>query len=298
MVSTVAWSDEHIPDQHGRTVVVTGGNGGIGAEAARVLAEKGAAVVLAVRDRSKGEKVASTMPGSVRVLSLDLADLASVRAFADRFGDEVGPAQVLVNNAGVMAVPQDTTKDGFELHLGTNFLGPFALTGLLLPHLTERVVTLSSVVHRRGHIDLDDLNWERRRYARWGAYAQSKLADLLFARELQRRLAASGSPLLSLAAHPGVASTELTRHTGSRMRDAMLSLTSRVAGHSAAMGALPLLYAACSPEVAPGAYYGPTGPGEVRGYPGIAGSSTAAQDKAMAKQLWTRAEELTGVRYP
>lgn len=293
----MAWTDEQIPDQHGRTVVVTGGNSGIGAEAARVLAARGASVVLACRNVAKGEQAAESMVGDVRVLPLDLADLSSVHEFAGRFGDQIGKAHVLVNNAGVMAVPHQSTKDGFEMHLGTNFLGPFALTGLMLPALTERVVTLSSVVHRRGRIDLDDLNWEQRRYARWGAYAQSKLADLLFARELQRRLAGSGSQLSSIAAHPGVASTELTSHTGSRVQNTLLALTSRVAGHTAAMGALSLLYAACSPDAGPGGYYGPTGPGEVRGYPGPSTSSLASQDEAMAAQLWLRAEELTGVSY-
>ncbi|GAB6903704.1 oxidoreductase [Kineosporia succinea] len=295
MATTDSWIDENIPGQDGRVVVVTGGNSGIGAVTAGALAARGARVVLACRDVSRGEAAAAGMTGDVRVLPLDLADLASVRAFPERLGE---PVHVLLNNAGVMAVPHSTTRDGFELHLGTNFLGPFALTGLLLPQITERVVTLSSVVHRRGRIDLDDLNWEHRRYARWGAYAQSKLADLMFARELQRRLAAAGSPVLSVAAHPGIAKTELTSHTGSLVQGAVLSLSSRMAGHSAEMGALPLLYAAASPDASPGGYYGPTGPGEVRGYPGLAASSTAAQDKKVAAALWARAQELTGVAYP
>ncbi|MBT0773557.1 SDR family NAD(P)-dependent oxidoreductase [Kineosporia sp. J2-2] len=290
--------DEQLPDQHGRVIVVTGGNSGIGAVAATRLAARGARVVLACRDVGKGARAAAAMPGDVRVLRLDLADLTSVRAFAAAFEEEVGSAHVLVNNAGVMAVPQATTADGFELHLGTNFLGPFALTGLLLPCLTERVVTLSSVVHRRGRIDLDDLNWERRRYARWGAYAQSKLADLLFARELQRRLAATGSALLSLAAHPGISPTQLTRHTGSRVQNTVLTISSRLAGHPAERGALPLLHATTATDVAPGGYYGPTGPGEMRGQPGPASSSSASHDATVAAQLWSRAEELTGVSYP
>jgi NAD(P)-dependent dehydrogenase (short-subunit alcohol dehydrogenase family) len=154
------------------------------------------------------------------------------------------------------------------------------------------------VVHRRGRIDLEDLNWERRRYSRWGAYAQSKLADLLFARELQRRLAATGSRVDSIAAHPGVADTGLTTHTGSRVRNALYTLMARLTGQSAEMGALPILFAACSSEAGPGGYYGPTGPGEVRGYPGPATSTPASQDAEMAAQLWLRAEELTGVSYP
>ncbi|GLY31475.1 putative short-chain dehydrogenase/reductase [Kineosporia sp. NBRC 101731] len=294
VAASSTWIDQHVPDQHGQVVVVTGGNGGIGAIAAGALAARGASVVLACRDVARGESAAAAMTGDVRVLPLDLADLDSVRAFPER----VGHLDVLVNNAGVMAVPQGTTKDGFELHLGTNFLGPFALTGLLLPQIAQRVVTLSSVMHRRGRIDLDDLNWEQRRYARWGAYAQSKLADLMFARELQRRLAAQGSDVLSVAAHPGIAKTGLTTHTGSRVQGAVLSLSSRVAGHSAGMGALALLLATAGPDVSPGGYYGPTGPGEVRGYPGPAASSTASHDEKVSARLWERAEELTGVRYP
>ncbi|MCD5310372.1 oxidoreductase [Kineosporia babensis] len=293
----MSWSDEHVPDQHGRTVIVTGGNSGIGAVVARTLAERGAKVVLACRSMEKGQAAAQTMPGDVRVLPLDLADLTSVRQFNDRFADEVGRAHVLLNNAGVMAVPHRTTRDGFEMHMGTNFLGPFALTGLLLPVLSERVVTLSSVVHRRGRIDLDDLNWESRRYARWGAYAQSKLADLLFARELQRRLWAARSQVMSIAAHPGVANTDLTSHTGSKVQNTLLSLTSRMAGHTAEQAALSVLFAVCSSQAGPGGYYGPTGPGEVRGFPGPSTSSTASQDEATAAQLWRKAEELTGVSY-
>src|SRR4051794_7547962 len=190
---------ENIPDQTGRSAVVTGANSGLGEATARELAAHGATVVLACRNTEKGEAAARRMAGAVSVRRLDLADLASVRAFADSTGE----IDVLVNNAGVMAVPKGRTADGFELQIGTNFLGHFALTGLLLPKLRDRVVTLSSPAHRIGRIRLDDLNWERRRYRRWAAYAQSKLADLMFAYELDRRLRAAGSTVRSIAAHPG-----------------------------------------------------------------------------------------------
>jgi NAD(P)-dependent dehydrogenase (short-subunit alcohol dehydrogenase family) len=286
------WTEADIPDQSGRTVVVTGANSGLGAATARALAAHGATVVLACRDTAKGAAAAATMTGAPSVRALDLADLASVRAFAK----ETVTVDVLINNAGVMAVPHQRTADGFEMQLGTNFLGHFALTGLLLPRITERVVTLSSGVHKIGKIDLGDLNFDRRRYRPWASYAQSKLADLMFAYELQRRLAHHGSRVRSVAAHPGYAATELQGHTESLM-DRVMALGNRVVAQSAAMGALPTLYAATMPEVSGGDYYGPDGIGELRGHPHRVGSSKASKDTGVATKLWDRAAELTGVTF-
>jgi NAD(P)-dependent dehydrogenase (short-subunit alcohol dehydrogenase family) len=287
------WTAADIPDQTGRTVVVTGANSGLGAAAARILATAGAHVVIACRDTRKGEAAATRIDGSVEVRHLDLADLASVREFAE----SISSVHVLINNAGVMAVPERRTRDGFELQLGTNHLGHFALTGLLLPRLHDRVVTMSSVLHRIGRIDLDDLNWQRRRYQRWLAYGQSKLANLLFSYELQRRLTAAGSPLRSLAAHPGYAATELQGHTES-FQDGLMALGNRLIAQSADMGALPVLYAATMPDAPGGAFYGPDGLGEQRGHPRRVGSSRASRDERVAAELWTRSERLTSVAFP
>jgi len=292
MPTTTRWTASDIPEQGGRTFVVTGANSGLGESTARELAGHGARVVLACRSIAKGEAAAATMRGDVIVRPLDLADLASIRAFAEQTPE----IDVLVNNAGVMAVPKRTTADGFEMQIGTNFLGPFALTGLLLPRITDRVVTLSSGAHRIGNLDTDDLNWQRRRYRRWAAYGQSKLSDLMFAFELQRRLTATGSSVLSLAAHPGYASTELQSHTES-IQDRLMGLANRLVAQSAAMGALPTLYAATAHEAEPGAFYGPDGLGELRGHPRRVDSSRAAKDEAVAARLWTAAEGLTGVQF-
>ena len=287
------WTTADIPDQTGRTFVVTGANSGLGASTARELARAGASVVLACRNTSKGEAAAAAMPGQVEVRQLDLADLASVRSFAAG----VEHLDVLVNNAGVMALPKSTTADGFECQIGTNHLGHFALTGLLLPKLADRVVTLSSGAHRAGRIHLDDLNWERRRYQRWGAYGQSKLANLMFAYELQRRLAAAQSPLKSLAAHPGYASTELQSHTES-FQDRLMAFANRLIGQSADMGALPSLYAATVTTVRGGEFVGPDGRLGLNGHPKVVGSNRASKDEAMAAKLWALSEELTGVTFP
>jgi NAD(P)-dependent dehydrogenase (short-subunit alcohol dehydrogenase family) len=287
------WTVADIPDQSGRTVIVTGANSGLGAATAGALAAHGATVVLACRNTAKGDAAAATMTGDVSVRALDLADLSSVRAFAK--GTEA--FDVLINNAGVMAVPHQRTADGFEMQIGTNFLGHFALTGLLLPSIAERVVTLSSGAHKMGKIDLDDLNYEKRTYRRWPAYAQSKLADLMFAYELQRRLAKQGSKVRSVAAHPGYAATELQGHTESLM-DRVMALGNRVVAQSAAMGALPTLYAATMPDVSGGDYYGPDGIGELRGHPHRTGPSKASKDTGVAAKLWDRATELTGVTFP
>jgi NAD(P)-dependent dehydrogenase (short-subunit alcohol dehydrogenase family) len=286
------WTVADIPDQTGRTFVVTGANSGIGASTARVLAAAGASVVLACRDTAKGAAAAAAMPGDVQVRRLDLAELASVRAFADG----VDRLDVLINNAGVMALPHGTTADGFERQLGTNHLGHFALTGLLLPRTADRIVTLSSGVHRAGKIDCDDPNFERRRYNRWSAYAQSKLANLMFAYELQRRLRAASSPLKSLAAHPGYASTELQSHTGT-YQDRVMALGNRLIGQSAEMGALPSLYAAVVATVRGGEFVGPSGRLGLHGHPKIVGSTRASKDPAAAARLWSLSQRLTGVDY-
>lgn len=283
-----------MPDQSGRHIVITGGNSGIGLEAARMLAGAGARITLAVRDMAKGDRAAAEIGASVDVRALDLSRLDSVRAFAAATRE---PVDVLVNNAGVMAVPFARTADGFELQFGTNHLGPFALTNLLLPQITDRVVTVSSGAHRMGRIDLDDLNWERRSYRRWEAYGQSKLANLLFTLELERRLTASGSPVRALAAHPGYSATNLQFHYGNPVVDRFMAVLNRVVGQSAAMGALPTLYAVT--QDLPGAsYVGPDGRNEIRGHPTLVGRSAAASDLTVAERLWAASEELTGVRFP
>ncbi|WP_137876106.1 oxidoreductase [Rhodococcus sp. Q] len=285
------WTPRDLADQTGRTFVVTGANSGLGAEAATALGAAGATVILACRNVDKAGPVAARIGANAEVRRLDLADLSSVREFADG----VEQVDVLINNAGVMAVPKSTTVDGFEMQFGTNHLGHFALTGLLLDRIADRVVTMSSQVHRMGTIKLDDLNWQRRRYSRWGAYGQSKLANLMFAYELDRRLSASGSSVKSLAAHPGYARTGLQSHTQSVWDHVMV--VGNLFGQSAAMGALPELYAATDDSVASGSYVGPDGPFEQRGHPKLVGSSAKSHDRAVAVSLWRESERLTGVTY-
>jgi NAD(P)-dependent dehydrogenase (short-subunit alcohol dehydrogenase family) len=285
-----------IPTMTGRTVVITGANSGIGRAAARALAAKGAHVVLAVRDPAKGRAAAATMTGDVSVRRLDLADLASVRAFAEDFTE---PIDVLINNAGLMIPPLGRTADGFELQFGTNHLGHFALTNLLLPQIRGRVVTVSSTGHRTGTIDFDDLNWEHRPYRALPAYAQSKLANLLFTAELHSRLTEAGSPVLATAAHPGMAATNLLGHLENkrslvdRFRTAIINRLAQ----SEDNGALPTLYAAVA-DIPGGSYAGPGGFLQGRGAPKLVGRSKAARDGAVARRLWTVSEELTGVTFP
>jgi NAD(P)-dependent dehydrogenase (short-subunit alcohol dehydrogenase family) len=286
------WAAADIGDQTGRTIVVTGANSGLGANTARELARAGADVILACRDTRKGDAAAATMPGNTEVRSLDLSDLVSVRQFAEG----IEQVDVLVNNAGVMATPLRRTKDGFELQIGTNHLGHFALTGLLLDRITDRVVTVASGAHHLGQIRLDDLNWERRRYRRWRAYGQSKLANLLFTYELQRRLTAAGSPLKAMAAHPGYASTNLQSHTES-IQDKLMVLGNRALAQSGAMGALPSLYAATRADLPGGSYIGPDGFLEQRGYPKVVGSNKASEDEVVARKLWAMSSDLTGVTF-
>jgi NAD(P)-dependent dehydrogenase (short-subunit alcohol dehydrogenase family) len=293
-MSSSKWTAQDLPKLDGRTFVVTGANSGIGLTAARELGRAGARVVLAVRDPKKGEAAAATIDGDVEVRELDLADLASVRAFADAWA---GDLDVLINNAGVMAVPESRTKDGFEMQIGTNHLGPFALTNLLLPHVTARVTTVSSTAHRMGKIDLDDLNWETRGYSRWPAYGQSKLANLLFTLELDRRLTEAGSDVRATAAHPGYAATNLQSHTGSRLQNGVMWVGNKVFAQSDAMGALSTLYAATE-DIPGGSYVGPGGFQEQRGHPKLVGRTGSAKDADMAKRLWEKSEELTGVTFP
>ena len=253
-------------------------------------------MVLAVRDQARGEAAAATLAGPAEVRPLDLARLESVRAFARGWD---GPLDLLVNNAGVMIPPPSRTADGFELQFGTNHLGHFALTNLLLPSLTPmaRVVTVSSGVHHAGKLDFTDLGWERRRYRRWRAYGDSKLANLLFARELQRRLAGTGSAVRSMAAHPGYAATSLQSHSGSRLSGfAMMTIGNRLFAQDAAAGALPTLYAAYG-DLPGDTYVGPSGLLQ-HGPPAPCGRSAAARDPAAAARLWTVSEQLTGVTFP
>jgi NAD(P)-dependent dehydrogenase (short-subunit alcohol dehydrogenase family) len=288
------WNSTDIAPQTGRTFIVTGANSGLGRATTAALATAGARVVMAVRDLTRGNEAAASIDGLVEVRRLDLADLASVREFADTWE---GPVDVLINNAGVMAVPEGQTKDGFEVQFGTNHLGHFALTNLLLPHITDRVVTVSSTGHRMGSIDLDDLNWKTRRYQPWRAYGQTKLANLLFTLELQRRLQADGSHVRAHAAHPGYAATNLQSGMGNHWADRLGAISNRIFAQSEQMGALPTLFAAT--QDLPGAsYLGPDGFMEQRGHPTLVGRSAAATDVAMAKDLWLASERLTGVGYP
>jgi NAD(P)-dependent dehydrogenase (short-subunit alcohol dehydrogenase family) len=291
MIPAMKWTAADMPSQDGRTFVITGANSGIGLEAARALGAAGARVVVACRDTSKGEHAVAELDGDFVVRRLDLADLASVRAFA---GELEGDIDVLINNAGVMAVPRARTADGFEMQLGTNHLGHFALTGLLLPRIRDRVVTISSGAHRIGRMNFGDLQSERR-YQRWMAYGQSKLANLLFMTELQRRLEAAGSPLRSVAAHPGYAATGLQSHTES-IQDQIMGLGNHVFAQSAAMGALPTLFAATQ-DLPGGSYVGPDGLFEQRGHPHLVSMSGAARDEDAARRLWEVSEELTGVTF-
>ncbi|MEU2268164.1 oxidoreductase [Streptomyces olindensis] len=293
--SSAAWSARRLPDLTGRTVVVTGANSGIGLTATDALARAGAHVVLAVRDPERGRAAAATVHGSTEVRRLDLADLSSVRAFAEAWRE---PLHVLVNNAGVMMLPRQRTKDGFEMQFGTNHLGHFALTNLLLPHLTDRVVTVSSGAHRWGgaRIAFDDLDMTSH-YTPQRAYAQSKLANLLFTLELQRRLTEAGSTVRALAAHPGYAATNLQSHAAHPAARTLMRLGNRFFAQDDKAGALPTLYAAT--QDLPGAsYVGPDGLGELRGAPTLVGRSRAASDPLTARRLWRVSEELTGTSFP
>ena len=298
------WTAENIPAQHGCVAVITGANSGLGFETAKVLAARGASVVLAVRDVEKGKRASEhiTALGEGRQVSvqlLDLTDLSSIRAAAEELRAAYPRIDLLINNAGVMYPPKRTTRDGFEWQFGTNHLGHFALTGLLLDKMLEvtgsRVVTVSSTGHRiRAGIDFDDLRWERRHYDRVAAYGQSKLANLMFTYELQRRLSASSAKTIAVAAHPGAARTELGRHLSAVLR----AFAVFIPVQSAAMGALPTLRAATDPNVRGGQSYGPGGAFESQGYPRLVESSKQSHDEAIQHRLWAISEELTGVTFP
>ena len=296
------WTDADMPSQQGRTAIVTGANTGLGFEAARILAGHGAAVVLACRDMGKAAEAAGRIraaaPGAaVSPLHLDLGSLASVRAAAGQLRSGYPRIDLLINNAGVMMPPYGHTKDGFELQFGTNHLGPFAFTGLILDLLLgtpgSRVITVSSNGHRMGQINFADPNFEQQRYRRMRAYGQSKLANLMFTHELQRRLETAAAGTIAVAAHPGTAATDLERHLPSWMRSA-----SRFVPHqSAAMGSLPTLRAATDPAVRGGEYYGPDGRNQFTGNPVQVSSSTRSHDTGAQRRLWELSEQLTGVSY-
>ncbi|MEY9963803.1 NAD(P)-dependent dehydrogenase (short-subunit alcohol dehydrogenase family) [Streptacidiphilus sp. MAP12-16] len=295
------WTAADVPDQTGRVALVTGANTGLGLETAAVLAGRGATVVLACRDPEKAKAAAERIGGRTELLALDLASLASVREAAEEVRQRFERLDLLINNAGVMIPPHQRTADGFELQLGTNHLGHFALTGLLLDRLRDvpgsRVVVVASMAHRqaRNGINFDDLQWERR-YSRMGAYAQSKLANLMFMYELQRRLAAAEAETVALAAHPGFSTTDLTRYVPAPLRP-FNTLLAAPFGQPADRGALPTLRAATDPLAMGAHYYGPDGPFEMRGWPVLKASSAAAHDESAQQRLWTISEELTGVRY-
>ncbi|MGH7812473.1 MAG: oxidoreductase [Candidatus Binataceae bacterium] len=305
------WTAADIPGLSGKTIIVTGGNSGIGYQAALEMARKGADVILACRSLDKARAAADTIKvaapnAKVEVMALDLASLAAIRTFAEEFHRTHKKLDVLCNNAGVMALPYTLTADGFEMQIGTNHLGHFALTGLLLDLLLAtpgaRVVNISSGAHRMGKIRFDDLNWEHG-YRRWAAYGQSKLANLLFTFELQRRLDAAGKDLIVAACHPGYAATNLqnasAKSAGSLkfLFEAIAGVGNNLLAQSAAMGALPTLYAATAPDVEGADYLGPEGLGEMWGHPTKVGCTAAARDPEAAKKLWELSEQLTSVHY-
>lgn len=294
------WNERDIPAQHGRVAVVTGANTGLGYETARALADHGATVVLAVRDVAKGKQAAARMTGNVTVRQLDLSSMDSIHAAAADLRATYSGIDLLINNAGVMYTPKQTTRDGFELQFGTNHLGHFAFTGLLLdlllPTADSRVVTVSSVAHRiQAAIRFDDLQSERS-YSRIAAYGQAKLANLMFTYELQRRLARHGTTIAT-AAHPGLADTDLMRNSPAALR-LISPLIAPLMSQKAELGALPTLRAATDPAALGGQYYGPDGLGGYRGSPQVVASSPESYDMTVHQRLWSVSEDLTGVKFP
>jgi NAD(P)-dependent dehydrogenase (short-subunit alcohol dehydrogenase family) len=299
------WTASDIPDQSGRTVVITGANTGLGFEAAAALARRGAHVVLAVRNLDKGKAACADIvaenPGADLALQqLDLASLSSIRSAADELRSTYSKIDLLINNAAVLWTPKSTTADGFELQFGTNHLGHFALTGLLLDRLLtvpdSRVVTMSSLDHLFGRIEFDNLQGERQ-YSRSGAYRHAKLANLMFSHELQRRLAAARAMTIAVAAHPGMSSSDLIKNAPQGVRQ-LLKVIRPLFNQSAAMGALPVLRAATDPGVVGGQYYGPRRLFETRGEPELARSSARSRDEEVLRRLWSISEDLTNVTYP
>lgn len=306
------WTEADIPSLAGKTALVTGANSGLGLETARALAARGAQVVLACRSQAKAEQAMQQIRARVpdvhlAFLELDLADLACVSAAAQAFRARHGRLDILCNNAGLMGLPYSKTRDGFETLFGTNHLGPFAFTGLLMDVIRAtpgaRVVTLASLAHRRGRLPLDDLHWERRRYDKAGAYGQSKLANLMFALELDRRFRRTGIAALSTAAHPGYSATNVVYARDARpsisrsLWHAMARAGNAILAQPAAMGALPTLYAATAADARGGEYFGPGGFVEFRGPPVRVQPARQARDEALAADLWRRSEQMTGVRY-
>ena len=311
------WTAQNVPDLSGKVAIITGANSGLGYEAALALAARNARVILACRNKQRGETAAASIRralplAGVEIWELDLASLEAIRHFAGRFLSEAGRLDLLLNNAGVMAIPFRRTVDGFEMQFGTNHLGHFALTGLLLPALRDtpgaRIVTMSSGAHVFGTIAFDNLDWHTG-YEKWRAYGRSKLANLLFAYELARRLAKNGAQAISLAAHPGYASTNLQlvgpQMEASGVQMTVMRVANRVFAQSARMGALPELYAATAPSapdsahngIRNGDYIGPTGLGSFRGYPGRVRSNARSYDEALAARIWQASEEMTGVKF-
>ncbi len=297
---TQQWTENDVPNQTGRIVIVTGANSGIGWDTARVLAQKGATVIMACRSMQRAnpaaEQIKALNPsGTVIPMQLDLGNLESVRAFAAEFLAQYTRLDLLINNAGVMMPPYGKTTQGFEQQFGINHLGHFALTGLLLELLNAtpnaRIVTVSSGAHQTGIINFDDLNWEKE-YPAMRSYGQSKLANLLFTYELQRRLTAMQRTTLAVASHPGWTSTNLQQHSG------FVQFLNPFFAQDSAMGALPTLYAAVASSVHGGDYYGPSGLWEMRGYPKKVSSSARSHDEAVARRLWEISESLTQVTYP
>jgi len=294
------WNINCIPDQKGGIVIVTGSSSGIGYEAARILADKNAEVILAVRNDQKGENALQKIKtqnknAKVRLMILDLADLQSVKGFTGEFKQKYDQLDLLINNAGVMIPPYTKTKDGFELQFGTNHLGPFALTGLLLDLIQKtknsRIVNVSSSAHRYGKINFDDMNWEKRSYLKWRAYGDSKIANLYFTYELKRKFEKKQVHTIVTAAHPGVTTTELQRHSR------FINFFTPLVAMKSAQGALPTLRAATDQDASGGDYFGPDGFMQMRGYPVKVNSNKRSHDKEIAKKLWELSEMLTGVRY-
>jgi NAD(P)-dependent dehydrogenase (short-subunit alcohol dehydrogenase family) len=299
-MSQAKWDASKISDQKGRAIIVTGSTSGIGKQAARVLAKKNGTVILAVRNVNKGQGVADEMRqeyalADVSVRELDLASLASVRAFAGGINQDYDRLDVLINNAGVMMCPYSKTQDGFEIQMGTNHLGHFALTGLLMPLLKRtqgsRIVALSSGAHSMGNIDFSDLNWEKKTYNTQRAYGDSKLANLYFTYELARKLKDDGNNPRITAAHPGWTATDLQRHSR------LMRFLNKIFAQSVEMGALPTLRAAFDEHAKPGDFFGPEGMLHMRGHPVAHDSSELSHDENIAQELWKRSEEMTGVRY-
>jgi len=299
-MSKKKWDSTDIPDQKNRVAIVTGSSSGIGYETARALAEKSATVIMAVRNLQKGNAAAEKIRGlnpdaEIKIMELDLANLESVRNGAAEFKAKHSRLDLLINNAGVMMPAYSRTVDGFELQFGTNHLGHFALTGLLIGLVRDtsdsRIVTVASSAHHYGHLDFDDLNWEKRRYKRMKAYADSKLANLYFTYQLGSKMEEAGEKTVVTAAHPGWTATELQRHVG------FFRFMNRFYAQDITMGALPMLYAAVASDVHSGDYYGPSGWREMKGYPKKVESNELSHNKEIAHKLWAISEELTGISY-